>query len=155
MRVRGVYKNNSIIVGENFKKVTGIKNGTPISVEIKLLSDFVEVKKWNISEDDMQDLTPIKVRNLLIRCFTYAHMEEVYEKKSKRQTYGDYEIVRQSIKGEIEITFKQIEADYNNPTRFTLSKVLDMLSKKQINRNMSSQIINHHKSQLQKAINRL
>lgn len=151
MRLKGIYKDSSILLDNPLD----IKNGTEVSVEIKKMDDFIDIPKWDITRNDFYDINPIKIRNLIIKCFLHAHLKEVIGKKSKRVTYSDYEISKQSIMAEVELTFNQVGGNYNNPSKACLLKVINLLAEKQKNRGISNEIINHHKFQLIEAINYL
>jgi hypothetical protein len=151
MLVKGVIRNKSIQLTETI----GLKEGTVVFVEIKRTEETIDIREWTITEYDAVDLTPVKVRNLMIRCFTYAHLEEALEKKQKRLTYDDYDTAKETLIGEIKVTFRQVGEDFENPTKKGLSKVLHTLAEKQINRGATISIIESHRSQLYSVISQL
>ncbi len=151
MLVKGIYKNNCI----HLKEKIDMEDNTMVFVEIKHKNQPIEIREWNITKSDYYDLNPIKARNLMVKCFTYAHLEEAYEKKDKRLTYNDFETVQKGLIAEVKLGFNEMKADFNNPTKNSLLKVLIHLAGKQINRGASSSIIESHRQQLTSVINAL
>ncbi len=119
------------------------------------VDSLIEIKEWEITEDDTVNLTPSKVRDLIIQCFTYAHFEEVLEKKKGLITHTDFDVVRNCLIAEIKVTFNQANENFENPTKQGLLKVINILAKKQINRGGNSFIIENHRTKLYSVISKL
>ena len=132
-----------------------IPDGTEVYVEIRGKDDPVEIREWKITEKDIHDLDATKARDLMIRCFAYAHLEEALNKKKNRVTYNDFETVRDTLVAEVKISFNQVDESFEKPTRQGLLKVLNLLVKKQLNRGASKSIINSHYRQLYAVIRQL
>ena len=48
MRLKGIYKKNSIQLSNPHDKELGIKNGTPVSLDIKLKNDYIETRIYQL-----------------------------------------------------------------------------------------------------------
>ena len=151
MFIRGIYSKGSV----QLLRPINIPDGTEVYVEIKEKDDPVEIREWKITEKDTYDLDAKKARDLMIRCFAYAHLEEAFKKKKNRVTYNDFETVRDSLVAEVKISFNQVDENFEKPTRQGLLKVLNLLVEKQLNRGASKSIINSHYRQLNSVIQRL
>ncbi|MBI9103997.1 MAG: antitoxin family protein [Spirochaetales bacterium] len=151
MYIRGTYENGVIRLSEPVNYPDGIE----LMVKIRTKEELVDIREWNISKNDYIDLTPVKARNVMIRCFMYAHLEEVLTSKRKRVTYNDYDLAKDGLLAEIKLTFKQVDEDIQHPTKSALKKVLNLLTQKQINRGATPEIIKNHQRQLTQLIDAL
>jgi len=151
MFIRGIYSKGSV----RLRTPINIPDGTEVYVQIKEQDDPIEIREWKITDKDTHDLDATKARDLMIRCFTYAHLEEAFKKKKSRVTYNDFETVRDSLVAEVKVSFNQVDESFEEPTRKGLLKALDLLVKKQLNRGASKSIINSHYRQLHAVIGRL
>ncbi|UCB47301.1 MAG: hypothetical protein JSV25_07800 [Spirochaetota bacterium] len=151
MFIPGIYSKGSV----QLRRPINIPDGTEVYIEIKKKDDPIEIREWKITEKDTYGLNTTKARDLMIRCFTYAHLEEALNKKKNRVTYNDFETVRDSLVAEVKISFNQVDENFEKPTRQGLLKVLNLLVEKQLNRGASKSIINSHYRQLNSAIQRL
>ena len=151
MRIRGIIENGRLVLDQNFNW----PDGTEVTVDIHEMDEPIELERWKINRSLFYDLTPIKVRSLLIRCFLYVHLKEIVDKKEKRLTFRDYEIGRQAIIAEVQLTFKQLNFKFEAPDKEGLFQVLNLLAEKQINRGFSEETVLFHKGELLEAISYL
>ena len=151
MFIRGIYSKGSV----RLHRPINIPDGTEVYIEVSEKDDPIEIREWKITEKDTHDLDAKKARDLMIRCFAYAHLEEALKKKKNRVTYNDFETVRDTLVAEVKISFNQVDESFEKPTRHGLLKVLNLLVKKQLNRGASKSIINSHYRQLNAVIQRL
>ena len=101
-------------------------------VSLKSRECLLLVNKWTIGQDEMNLYCAEDVRDLLIRCFLHAHLDEVAERKKNAYSRVDYTTAKRSIIAEIRLSFKQVNGDFDSPTRDSLKNVVHLLADKQI-----------------------
>ncbi len=87
-------------------------------------------KKYGV--DTTKKVTPIKVRDAIIECFTKAHEKELNEMKkfSEFKSKEEFEKLKMlNVELMVKNIFTKIEADYDNPTKENLVQVCDELAK--------------------------
>jgi hypothetical protein len=81
--------------------------------------------------DVTKDVTPIMVRDAIIDCFTKAHSEVLDEMRDNIDTKSEEkfeEMKLETVKELIESKFKEIDGDFNNPTKQSLIQVIKKLA---------------------------
>ena len=99
-------------------------------------------------------ITPIQVRDAIVRCFSLAQ-EEL--KKSMREN-TDIEpktIEKMFVDYLIENAFKEAGGDFNNPTKETLIQVVMRLKEYAANAFRDSDIIEKHAGEIKQLIDKL
>ena len=116
-------------------------------------------KKWCINENDLEGINPVKARDLIVECFfeaqkeTFKRVSEKTKNKSGRSTRD--EDVLKTVTAAIKLAFKDVEGDFENPTKESLTKVVEYLAKRAGTWGTPEDIINHHKGQIQKVLSYL
>jgi hypothetical protein len=114
-----------------------------------------EFGQWCPSPSDIIDPTPIKVRSLLIDCFFEAQKATMIQAGQSLGTKTDEETLRSNVEGVIRMGFKEVGADFENPTKGTLNAVLDVLARKASAWGTPKAIIDHHKVTMTEIIEKL
>ncbi len=108
---------------------------------------------WEIDFKSIGKLTPEKVRDLIIECFFHAQKETFkYTKKKLYKKEPTDDEIRNSVITLVQMTFKEIGGDFDNPSLDALKKVVENLAKKAKAWGTPDEIINHHKNQIEKLI---
>jgi hypothetical protein len=114
-------------------------------------------KKIIYGVDISKKITPIMVRDAIIRCFILAHkeilemMKECYDFESKKEFK---KISQLKIKFLIKNIFKEVDGDFDNPSKEILIKVIHKLAEvaKQFR---NPKIIKKHYGEIIQLINKL
>ena len=109
-------------------------------------------KKWCLKENDLENLTPTKVRNLIIECFFEAQKQTFNRVKQKAWTPSTDTEIYTSAVGAIKLAFAKMGEDFDNPTQKGLLRVVAYLAKQAATWGTPQDIIEHHRGQIQKAI---
>ena len=112
-------------------------------------------KIYNV--DLSQRITPKLVRDAIIECFADAHCEVIKRMKQKESFKTDKEfdkIKKLNVRVLIKSIFLKIGANFENPTKENLIKVIDELSK-QAAQFRSPEIIKKHYEEIMQLIKRL
>jgi len=111
--------------------------------------------KWEIEEQQLKDLTPVKVRDLIVECFYVAQGGTFRRVKEKINMPHAEKDVIDSVIGAVRMAFKERGADFNHPTKESLSMVIKALGSRAAAWGTPPDIIEHHMAQVRKAIERL
>jgi len=98
--------------------------------------------------------TAVDVRDGIIKCFVEAHSEELAELKNYGDvTDEDFEKIKSiNVEGMIKNIFKEIDEDFDNPTKESLVKVVGKLA--EFAKNFRNQeIVKRHYDQVMCLIN--
>jgi hypothetical protein len=111
--------------------------------------------RWNLDEKDLQDLSPVKARDLVIRCFYEAQKETFAMAKEKLHLPAGEQHILSSVISTIKSAFAEVGGDYEKPTVESLTGVVEVLAKKAAAWGTPPEIIEHHKGQIGLVIKRL
>ncbi|MFA5359995.1 MAG: hypothetical protein WC349_03505 [Patescibacteria group bacterium] len=81
--------------------------------------------------DISEKITPLMVRDAMLKCFILAHSEALETMKQYGSEMNDQEfeeVKKMNIELFVKKIFEEIEADFNNPKKEDLIKVLDKLA---------------------------
>jgi uncharacterized protein YpuA (DUF1002 family) len=105
--------------------------------------------------DTSQKLTPIMVRDAILRCFILAHSETLEMMKQYNQEINDQEfeqIRKMNMESFVKNKFEEVGADFNNPAKEDLIKVVEKLA--EFSSNFRPQdIIKNHQEEIMELIN--
>ena len=111
--------------------------------------------KWEFKGRDLEGLTPLKVRDLIIKCFYTAHKATYTATKERLGTSSTDEDIYRSVITTVKMTFKEAGTDFENPTKQDLASVLVLLAKKAKLWGTPRDIMVHNVEQIQKLIDML
>ena len=111
--------------------------------------------RWRVQAADLVSLTPEKARDLITRCLleaqkeTFARNEQVLGHMP-----GDREL-QSIVEGTVRLAFRETKQDYDNPTRQSLMKVVEVLARKSSSWGTPAEIIENHKEQIARVLRSL
>jgi hypothetical protein len=103
------------------------------------------------------EITLLKVRDAIIECFIQAHAEVLNSMKEyhKFNSAEEFEEMKQmNVTAIIKSIFKEIEADFDNPTKEDLAKVCDKLVDYAVNFR-SPELVKKHFDEIMLLFNKL
>ena len=104
--------------------------------------------------DISKDVTPIMVRDAIIKCFTQAQ-QEVTESMKVISGLESEEAKKISVDSLIENAFEEAGGDFNNPTKESLIKVIMKLKGFAADAFRNPEIIEKHAGEIMQLINKL
>jgi len=104
--------------------------------------------------DISRKITPIQVRDAIIRCFSLAQEELKKFAKEKIDIKPDL-IGETYINSLIINAFNEVNGDFNNPTKVTIVKVINRLKNICTDAFLDSVIIEKHTNKIQQLIDKL
>jgi hypothetical protein len=116
------------------------------------MAEAKNFKKWHVTEADLQQINLVKAKNLIIECF-YQEQSQTFRRVLEGAGVSASENdVRKAVVAAVKFTFKEIGEDYDNPTKESLIKVVELLAKKAAMWGTPLDIIEHNIAQLMKVI---
>lgn len=107
---------------------------------------------WCPKPGDVVDATPAQVRSLLIDCFFEAQKSTMLRAGQSLGTKTDEETLRSNVEGVIRMGFKEVGADFENPTKQSLTTVLNVLARKASAWGTPKEIIDGHQRVVEEII---
>ena len=107
--------------------------------------------------DLSKKITPLMVRDAIIRCFHKAHQEALDEMNRKNEFGSEAEregFERIQTDLIVRSAFEDVNADFNNPTKEDIMKVLDEIAKF-ASRFRKPEIIRKHYSEIMRLVEKL
>lgn len=108
-----------------------------------------------IQEEDLLDLNPVKARDLVVRCFYEVQRETITTVREQLHLSASDEDLHDSVVTTIKLTFADVGADFEKPTKGSLMKVVQALAEKCAAWGTPAEIIDHHREQIAKVFQRL
>jgi len=108
--------------------------------------------RWALSESDLTDLTPLKVRDIIVKCFFEAQRETFARTKQELGMKTTDEELFNTVRTSIRMVFKDLKADFENPTKADLMKVVESLARKASSWGTPQDIIEFHGGQIMKVL---
>lgn len=95
-----------------------------------------------------EKVTPLMVRDAIVECFNKAHCEDAgFESEEK-------ELNEQYCKSVVEKFFRDVDGDFNNPTKESIMKVVEGLV--EFSKNFRNpEIIKKHRDEIFELINKM
>ncbi len=112
-------------------------------------------ERWTCSADDLKDLTPVKVRDLIVECFFHAQQETFARAKERMGGRVTDESICTSVVSAIRVTFEETGGDFEHPTKESLGRVVQTLAQKAAGWGTPPDIIQHHGGQIMNALAKL
>jgi Zn-dependent oligopeptidase len=102
-------------------------------------------------------ITPVMVRDAIIKCFIEAHSEvlEMMKEYHEFKSMKEFEEMKQiDVELLIKSKFEEIGADFNNPTKKDLIEIIEKLAVLASNFR-KSEVIDKHYSEIMQLVNKL
>ncbi len=112
-------------------------------------------KRWFISEEDLTGLTPIKARDLIIKCFFEAQKETFARAKESLGKSADEKAILESVTNAVRVVFRETGGSFDNPSKEDLVRVVEGLARKSASWGTPQDIIEHHKAQIERVLRAL
>lgn len=116
------------------------------------MAEQKQFNKWDMPVKELRNITPIKIRNLIVECFYVAQGGTFKKiKQLAKTTFTDTDILNTTT-AVVKIAFLESGGDFDKPTKEILTKVIEFLAVKAASWGTPKDIIEHHKSQIKQAI---
>lgn len=103
------------------------------------------MSRWCPDDTELQNLTVVKARDLIVNCFFEAQKETLSRAKEKLGREGDDASLHRDVENIVKLTFKELDYPYDNPTQEQLGAVVTKLADKASAWGTPKDIIDHHR----------
>lgn len=111
-----------------------------------------EFHRWGLVPSDLEDLTPIKSRDLLVRCFFEAQ-RETFARSSKVLARDDSDDeLKKNVATMVKMAFKETGGSYDQPSKASIGKAVVALTQKAAAWGTPADIIEHHRVQIERIL---
>lgn len=114
-----------------------------------------DFKRWEMCEADLADVTPEKARDLIVKCFYEAQKETFIRARKQIGVRSSDEDIYESVVAGVRLAFKEADGNFEKPAKASLTKVVQILAKKSASWGTPEDIIEYHKKQIQKILDKL
>jgi hypothetical protein len=109
-----------------------------------------------MTDADLEGLTPLRARDLLVECFYYAQHETLARTRLRLGVgHLDEASIRAGVTGAVRLAFKEAGGDYEHPTASSLAGAIDVLARKAEAWGTPEDVVRHHHEQIMRMLQRL
>lgn len=113
-------------------------------------------KRWSLSEEDLRDITPRKVRDLIIHCFYEAQRETFARARRKAGSIDTgADSLRAAVVASVRTAFKEVSGSFDAPTVESLEDVVGVLGRRAAGWGTPPDVVEHHGRQVATLLERL
>jgi hypothetical protein len=116
------------------------------------MSEKKEYKRWYVAQEDLKGMSPVKARDLVVKCFFEAQKEtlaRVSNHLGQKQNDGQ---LFETVSSIVRMAFKEMEESYDSPTKAGLWRVMERLASKASTWGTPEDVVAHHKAQIEKVL---
>jgi len=107
--------------------------------------------RWFPDDADLLDMTAIKARDLVVKCFYEAQKETIAAAGRKiGQAQSDAEL-ENIVVGAVRLAFRKATGDFDHPTKGSLLAAVRILAHKSQQWGTPRDIVDHHKAQIEES----
>lgn len=111
--------------------------------------------RWTLSENDLAGLTPLKARDLLLKCFFEAQKETLVQAEKRIFGSADEERIKADTLKMTKSLATTFHVDFENPTKTGLLKLLEEMVKMSLAWGTPQEIVDYHKNQIVRMLDTL
>ncbi|MER2561640.1 MAG: hypothetical protein ABTQ32_13015 [Myxococcaceae bacterium] len=100
------------------------------------------------SNEDLVGLTPVRARDLVVKCFLNAQLETFKRAATRLGSNTSVEQLQRTVEGAVWLAFRSTKGDFEHPTKETLMAAVMDLAGKAAAMGTPHDIVEHHKQQL-------
>lgn len=114
-----------------------------------------DFRRWKLSSHDLENVTPLKGRDLITKCLLEAQKETFARAKERLGKSTEEAEIEKSVIGTIRMTFKEAKSDYDHPTKEDLQKAVELLAHHSASWGTPVDIIEFHQGQIMQVLEKL
>ena len=108
--------------------------------------------RWFLDDADLLDMTLIKARDLIVKCFYEAQKETIAAAGEKiGQIQNDAEL-RNTVIGAVRLAFREAAADFDDPSKGGLMAAVQILARKSKQWGTPPDIVEYHKAHIERVL---
>ena len=103
----------------------------------------------------MYGLTPVKARDIIVKCFVEAQRETMFRASQRLGTKADDKQIETMVCNLVKMSFKRAGANFDEPTKMDLAEVIEILAGKAKAMGTPKDIVEFHHQMISKALAKL
>lgn len=107
-------------------------------------------KRFALSKEELQNLTPLKARDIIVHCFFEAQKETFTRVMKTLGNIPNDADLKVKLEGSVRLAFKEAGGDFDHPNLQSLMKAVQVLGNKAAAMGTPSDIIEYHKAEIMK-----
>ncbi len=116
------------------------------------MKDYV---RWCVSERELDQLSPERARDLIVKCFQEAQRETFARARESLGARQDEDALKRSLVHAVRLAFQEAGYDFDHPTMEGLMEVVETLTRKAQSWGTPPDIIEHHRSEIGRVLDAL
>ena len=108
--------------------------------------------RWFLDDADLLDMTPIKARDLIVKCFYEAQKETIAAAGKRIGQVQNDDQLRNTVIGAVRLAFRDAAADFDYPTKVSLMAAVQILARKSQQWGTPPDIVEHHRAQIERVL---
>ena len=112
-------------------------------------------ERFSVSKEELQNLTPLKARDIIVHCFFDAQKETFARVMKNLGNIPNDADLKIKLEGSVRLAFQEAEGDFNHPNLQCLMKTVEVLGNKAAAMGTPSDIIAHHQAEIMKVFEAL
>jgi hypothetical protein len=114
-----------------------------------------EYGRWFCMPSDLEGLTPLHARDLIIECFFQAQHEAIQRDHAAVGHDTDLEAIRLEAREAVRSAFTRTGGDFDNPDKASLELAVELLIRTAASMGTPADIIRHHEQQIAMMLDQL
>jgi len=119
------------------------------------MGDRQEFRRWSVRPSDLLNLTEVKARDIIVRCFVEAQKETFHHASERLGAPTDPQSIEKSMAASVRMVFKEVDHDFDQPTLPGLETVVERLARSAQSWGTPEDVVLHHKGQIEKVLRKL
>ena len=111
--------------------------------------------RWSLVPSDLLDMTPVKARDLIRKCFFEAQKETFARVRERAGIINDPQEIEDSVDRIVKHAFRETNGNYDDPTKEDIMRAVDALAKSAQSWGTPADIIDHHITQISEILAKL
>lgn len=111
--------------------------------------------RFCVSNEELQHLTPVKARDIIVHCFFEAQKETFTRAMKTLGNIPNDADLKVKLEGAVRLAFREAEGDFDHPNLQSLMKAVQVLGNKAAAMGTPPDIIGHHQAEIMKVFEAL
>lgn len=111
--------------------------------------------RWQPDREQLENLTPLRARDLVVQCFFEAQSETIARTQERLRISSTADSIRSSAQGSLRAAFRRTGGSYDAPSRTALQAAVKDLMGASAAMGTPDDIIEHHKKIIDDVLARL
>ncbi len=113
---------------------------------------MVEPVRWVVRDEDLNELTPERARELVVSCFFEAQRETFARAADALGREQESERLRQTVVSSVRTAFQRVGGNFDRPSKATITAAVEILARKATAWGTPAEVIEHHRQEIARVL---